>query len=93
MLEERLPAAELPRQHDFSTGAYLQIAAEIPPNRIIVLTLEQFHRLVSAIISELYPVFAQYALSRNIIVERLFVILQFFVGDPLHILSQKALPF
>ena len=42
MLEELLPPFERPGQHDISTAAYLQIAAEISPNRIIVLNLEEF---------------------------------------------------
>ena len=48
LLEERLPPAERPSQHDHSTAAYLQIAAEIPPDHIIVLKLEEFQRLGSA---------------------------------------------
>ena len=68
LLEERLPPAERPGQHDLSTAAYLQIAAEIPPDRIIVLNLEEFQRLVSATLIDLYPMFARYAALRNITV-------------------------
>ena len=42
MLEERLPPAKRSRQHDLSTAAYLQIAAEISPDRIIVLNKQKF---------------------------------------------------
>ena len=52
VLEERVPPAERPWQHDLSTASYLQIAAEIPPHRIIVLNLEEFQRFVSATLNE-----------------------------------------
>ena len=74
MIEERLPPAERPGQHDLLTAAYLQIAAKIFPDRIIVLYLEEFQRLVSATDNELYPVYARYAHTRNIIVYRLLEI-------------------
>ena len=56
MLKEWLPPAERFGQHDLSTAAYLQIAAEISPDRIIVLNLEKFQRFVSSTLNELYPV-------------------------------------
>ena len=59
LLEERLLPAERPGQQDLSTAAYLQIAAEIPPDRIIVLNLEEFQRLVSATLIDLYTMFAR----------------------------------
>ena len=52
--EKWLPPAERSEQHNLSTAAYLQIAAEIPPDRIIFLNLERFHRLLSATLNELY---------------------------------------
>ena len=87
-LEERLLPAERPGQHDLSTAAYLQIAAEIPPDFIIVLNLEEFKRLVSATLIYLYPMFARYAAPRNITVERLLEISHLVVRDPPHILSR-----
>ena len=89
VLEERLPPTERPGQHDLSTAAYLQIAAEIPPDRIIVLNLEMFQRLVSATLTELYPVYARYAHPRNITVDRLFEISHLVVRDTSHILSRE----
>ena len=89
LLEERLPPAERPGQHDLSTAAYLQIAAEIPPNRIIVLNLEEVQRLVSATLTELYPMYARYATPRNITVERLLEISHLVFRDPTHILSRE----
>ena len=56
VLEERLPPAERPGQHDLSTAAYLQIAAKIHLDRISVLNPEGFQRLVSATLTKLYPV-------------------------------------
>ena len=87
--EERLPPAERPGQHDLSTVAYLQIAAEIPPDRIIVLNLEEFQRLVSATLTDLYPMFARYAAPRNIIVGRLLEISHLVIRDPTNILSRE----
>lgn len=69
MLEEQQPPAERPGQHNLSTAAYLQISAEISPERIIVLNLDEFQRL-----TELYPMYTRYATPRNITVERLFEI-------------------
>ena len=74
LLEERLPPAERPGKHDLSTAAYLQSAADISPDRIIVFNLEDFQRLVSATLIDLYPMFARYAAPRNITVERLLEI-------------------
>ena len=54
-----------------STAAYLQIAAEIHPCRINVLNLEEFQRLVTATLIDLYPMFARYAAPCNITVKRL----------------------
>ena len=71
LLKERLPTAERPGQHDLSTASYIQIAAEIPPDRIIVLNLEKFQRLVSATLTDFYLMFARYVAPRNITVERL----------------------
>ena len=89
MLEERLPPAERPGQHDLSTAAYLQIAAKIPPDRIIVLNLEKFQRLVFATYNELYSVCARYVYPRNITVDRFLEISHIVVRDPLHILSRE----
>ncbi len=89
LLEERLPPAERPGKHNLSTAAYLQIAAEIPPDRIIVLNLEEFQRLVSATLTDLYPMFARYTTSRNITVERLLEISHLVVRDPTHILCRE----
>ena len=89
LLEERLPPAERPGQHDLSTAAYLQIAAEIFPDRIIVLNLEEFKRLVSATLIDLYPMFARYAAPRNITVERLLEISHLVIRDATHILSRE----
>ena len=72
LLAERLPPAERPCQQDLSTAAYLQIAAEIPSDRIIVLNLEKFQRLASATLTDFYSMFARYAAPRNITVKRLF---------------------
>ena len=89
LLEERLPPAERPGQHDLSTAAYLQIAAEIPPNRIIVFNLEKFQRLVSATLIDLYPMFARYAAPLNLTVERPLEISHLVVREPTHILSRE----
>ena len=89
LLEDRLPTAERPSQHDLSTAEYLQIAAEIPPDRIIVQNLEEFQRLVTATLTDLYPMFARYAAPRNITVERLLEISHLVVRDPTHILSRE----
>ena len=67
----------------------MQIAAEIPPDRIIVLNLEEFQSLVSASYTKLYPIFARYAAPRNITVERLIEISHLVVRDPTHILSRE----
>ena len=77
LLEERLPPAERPGKHNLSTAAYLQIAAEIPFDRIIVFNLEEFKRLVSVTLIDLYPMFARYAAARNITAERLIEISHF----------------
>ena len=74
LLQTRLPHAERPCQHDLSTAAYLQIAAEIPPDRIMVFNLKEFQRLVSATLTDLYPMFPRYAAPRNITVKRLLKI-------------------
>ena len=89
MLEERLPPAERPGQHDLSTAAYLQIAAVIPPDSIIFLNLEEFQCLVSATLNELYPVYARYAHPRNITIDRLLKISYIVVRDFSHILSRE----
>ena len=87
LLEERLPPAERPGQLDLSYAAYEQIAAEIPHDRIIVLNLEQFQRLTSATLIDLYPMFACYSAPRNITVDRLLEISHLVIRDPTHILS------
>lgn len=74
VLEEQLPFAERPGKHDRSTAANYQIADEIFPNRIIIINLEEFYRFESAILTQLYPVYARYAHPCIITVERLFEI-------------------
>ena len=71
VLDKRLLPAVGPKQNNFSTTSYLQIAAKIPPDRIIVLNLKEFQRLVFATLIELYLVCALYAYSRDITVDRL----------------------
>ena len=89
VFKERLQPTKRPEQHDLSTAAYLQIAAEIPPDRLIVFNLEEFQLLVSATRTELYPVYARYAHPRNITVDWLHEISLLVVRDPLHILSRE----
>ena len=89
LLEQRLSPAERPGQHDLSTAAYLQITAEIPPNRIIVFNLEKFQRIVSATLIDLYPMFGRNAAPRNITVERLIKISHLVVRDLTNILSRE----
>ena len=48
LLEEYLPPVERPNHRDLSTAAYLQIAADFPADRIIVLDLHEFSTLVAA---------------------------------------------
>ena len=87
VLEERLPFAESLRKHNVSTAAYLQIVAEIPPDCIIVLNLEEFQRHVFAIFTELYLVYAQYVHLCNITVD-LLEISHLVVRDTSNILSR-----
>ena len=47
-LEESLPHAERPGQHELFTAAYIRYGVELPPDRIIVLNLQKFSALVSA---------------------------------------------
>ena len=67
----------------------MQIAAEIPPDRIIVLNLEEFQRHVFATLIDLYTMFARYAAPRNITVERLLEISHLVVRDSTHTLSRE----
>ena len=67
----------------------MHIAAEISPDRIIVLNLKEFQRLVSATLTDFYPMFERYAAPRNITVERLLEISHLVVRDPTHILSRE----
>ena len=53
--------------------------------------MEEFQRLVSATLNKLYLVFALYADSHNITVDRLFKISHFVVRDPSHIQSREPL--
>ena len=59
LLERRLPLAERPGQHDLSTAAYLQIAAQLPADRVIVLNLQKLSTLISSTVTYLYPTFAR----------------------------------
>ena len=70
-------------------SAYLQIAAEIPPESIIVRNLKKFQHHVSGTLNKLYPVYEQYAYPCNISVDRLLEILHIVVRDPSHILNRK----
>lgn len=45
VFKKRLPPAKRPWHHDLSIAAYLQIAADIPADRIIVLNLKEFQAL------------------------------------------------
>lgn len=89
LLDERLPPAERPGQHDLSTIAYLKIAAELPPDRIIVLNLEKFSRLVSATATDLYPACARYVPPRVISVEKLLERFHLIVRDPSGVLRRE----
>ena len=58
--DKSLPPDERSGQHELSTTAYLQIAAELLADRIIVLSLQEFSALVSAAVTDQYPEFARY---------------------------------
>ena len=88
-LDKHLQLAERTGKHDRLTVAYFQIAVELPPNRIIVLNLKEFQRIVFATLTELYPVYAQYVSLRNITVERLLEIWHLCDRDPLHNLWRR----
>lgn len=51
LVEERIPTGEQPGQHDFFTAMNHQIAAELPADRIIVLNLQDFSMLISAVVT------------------------------------------
>ena len=52
-LEEHLPSAERPNKRDLFTKTYLQIAVDMPPDRIIVLNLQEFSTLVAKAVIEI----------------------------------------
>ena len=89
LLEERLPPDERPAQQDLSTASYLQIAAKLPADRIIVLNLQEFSTLVSANVTDLYPAFARYVPPRVISVDTLLKLSHLIVRDPSGVLRRE----
>ena len=89
VLDERLPLAERPGQHDFSRAAYLQITAELHTDRIIVLKLQEFSPVVSATVTDLYPAFAGYVPPRTVTIKKLLELSHLIVRDPSGILRRE----
>ena len=81
-LDEHLPSAERPYQRDLSTEAYLQIAADMPPDRIIVLNLQEFSTLVANAVIEQFPAFASLVPMRTFPVEKILELSRMLVRDP-----------
>ena len=67
--DKHLLQAEHPDKHDLNTEAYLQIAADIPPESIIVFNLQEFTTLVANAVIEQFPAFASFASRRTIYVK------------------------
>ena len=89
-LDEHLPAAEQPNQRDLSTFAYLQIAVEVPSDRIIVLNLPEFSDLVAEAVKKQYPAFGKSIPYRTISVDKLLNFSKMIVRDPLGILRKET---
>ena len=70
-LDEHLPSAQRPYQRNLSTEAYLQIAADMPPDRIIVLNLQESSTLVANAVIEQFPAFASFVPMRTFPVEKI----------------------
>ena len=87
--QKYLPPTERPG----STASRLPRTCRLQPKFLRIASsfynLEEFHRLVSATLTELYPVYARYAPQRNITVERLLEISHLVVRNPSHILNRE----
>lgn len=57
-LDEDFLSAERPYQRDLSTEAYLQIADDMPPDRIMVFNLQNVSMLIADAVVEKFSEFA-----------------------------------
>ena len=87
-LDEHFPSAERLYQRDLSTEAYIQIAVAMPPDRIIVLNLQEFSTLVANAVIEQFPAFASFVPMRTFPVEKILELSRMIVRDPSGILQQ-----
>ena len=87
-VNEHLAAAKQPNQRDLSKFSYLQIAAGVPSDCIIVLILTEFSDLVVKAVKAQYPAFAKSNPYRLISVEKLLSLCNIIVRDPLGILPK-----
>ena len=81
-LDEQLPSAEHPYQRNLSTKAYLQIASDMPPDRIIVLNHQEFSTLVANAVIEQFPAFSSFVPMRTFPVEKILELSRMIVRDP-----------
>ena len=63
------------------TEAYLQIAADMHPDRIIVLNLQEFSTLVANAVIEQFPAFASFVPMRTFFVEKILELSRMIVRD------------
>ena len=89
-LDKHLPPAEQPSQRDLSTFAYLQIAAMVSPDHIIVLNLPEFSELVAEAVKEQYPAFAKSHRYRTFSADKLLSLSKMIVRDPLGIMRKET---
>ena len=80
-LDEHRSSAERPYQRDLSTEAYLHIAADMPPDRIIVLNLQELRTLLANAVIEQFQAFASFVSMRMFPVEKILELSRMIVRD------------
>ena len=60
----------------------------MPPDRIIVLNLQEFSTLVANAVIELFPAFASFMLMRTFSVEKILELARMIVRDPINVLRR-----
>ena len=83
--DEFLPSAERPEQRVLSTMAYLQIASD-ESAEILPMNLQEFNRLVTAVVREQYGAFATSYRPRELSLDRVRSMVGRVVQDPIGIL-------